>query len=107
MSFRITFHEVPHHDWVREECERLAGALEEEFPETEKFQVTVGRDGEAYSTHLHVTGKHVSVNAQAESRELRDTLGEAFAKAHTQLRKHHDKVVFGRRREGKGRKTAE
>ena len=101
MSFRITFHEVPHSDWVREDCERLVGALEEEFPETSKFEVTVGRDGESYSTHLHVTGRHVSVNANGEARELREALAEAFEKAHTQLRKHHDKVVLGRRREAK------
>lgn len=104
MSFRITFHEVPHSDAVREECERLVGALEEEFPETSKFEVTVGRDGESYSTHLHVTGKHVSVNAHGEARELRETVAEAFGKAHTQLRKHHDKAVLGRRREAKGRR---
>ena len=100
MSFEIRFHDVPHSDKTRGECEELAQGLEAEFPETEKFEVTVSRNGELYETHLHVTGRHLSVNSSAESRELRDTMVEAFEKAHTQLRKHHDKQIYGRRREG-------
>ena len=100
MSFRIHFQDVEHEESVREEAERLTGQLQEEFPETAKFEVTVSLSGEEYSTHLHVTGKHISVNSSAESRELRETLAEAYEKAHRQLRKHHDKTIFGRRREG-------
>ena len=100
MSFQIRFQDVDPEESVREEAERLTGQLQEEFPETAKFEVTVRQSGEEYSTHLHVTGKHISVNSTAESRELRETLGEAFEKAHRQLRKQHDKTIFGRRRDG-------
>ena len=100
MSFRLHFQNTDHEEWVREEAERLTGERQEEFPATAKFEVTVSQNGEAYSTHLHVTGRHISINSTAESRELRETLGEAFEKAHRQLRKHHDKSIFGKRREG-------
>jgi ribosome-associated translation inhibitor RaiA len=101
MSFQIQFHDVPHSDQIREEAEGLSAHLETEFPEAQKFAVTISSDaGEGYSTHLHVTGRQVSVNSTAEGREMRDTLVEAFDKAHKQLRKHHDKGIFGRRREG-------
>ena len=100
MSLQIRFRDVPPSNKAKGECEELARGLEAEFPETDKFEVTVSRTGELYETHLHVTGRHVSVNASAESRELHETLVETFDKAHTQLRKHHDKQIFGRRREG-------
>ena len=99
MSFRIHFQDVAHSDKTKDECEALAQGLRDEFPEVEKTEVTISHIRDAYSTHLHVVGKQISVNANAKSRELAETLTEAFAKAHTQLRKHHDKVVFGRRRE--------
>jgi ribosome-associated translation inhibitor RaiA len=99
MSFRIHFQDVPHSDRTRDECEALAQGLRDEFPDVEKTEVTISHARDAYSTHLHVIGKHISVNSSADSRELAETLTEAFDKAHTQLRKHQDKVVFGRRRD--------
>ena len=103
MSFRIQFQDVPHSDSLRDECEQLAAALEGEFPETEKFEVTISHARAGYKTHLHVVGKDVSVNATGHSRELSGTLAEAFDKAQRQLRRHHDKVIFTRRR---GQKTS-
>ena len=99
MSFRIHFQDVPHSDQTKGECEALAQGLQDEFPDVEKTEVTISHARDAYSTHLHVIGKHISINSSANSRELAETLTEAFTKAHTQLRKHHDKVVFSRRRD--------
>lgn len=99
MSFRVHFQDVPPSERIRAECEELASHLGSEFPETDKFEVTIRRSGENFATHLHVTGKQVSVNSSAESRGMRETLQEAFERAHRQLRKHHDKVIFTRRRE--------
>ncbi len=99
MSFRIHFQDVPHSDSIREECEATAGALRAEFPETSKVEVTLTHTGEDHSTHVHVTGKDLDLASRAESRELREALNEAFERVRKQLRKHHDKVIFGRRRE--------
>ena len=100
MSFRIHFQDVPHLEQTREECEALAGGLEGEFPETEKFEITIRKAGEEFAAHLHVVGKQVSVNSNSRGRELRDTVQEAFERAQRQLRRHHDKAVFKGRREG-------
>ncbi len=100
MSFRIHFQDVPHSDRVRSECQELTTGLLQEFPESSKYEVTISQSGSDYQTHLHVTGKDLSVNSKAKSKELRDTVVEAFEKAQRQLRKHHDKVIFSRRREG-------
>ncbi len=103
MSFRIHFHDVPHSDSIRDECEQLAGALREEFPETSKCEVTVTHAGEQHELHLHVTGKDIDLVARAQARELRETVGEAFERVRRQLRKHHDKQIFSRRRSKKPR----
>ncbi len=99
MSLRVHFQDVPRSERARSECQDLALGLEEEFPETTKFEVSISRSREEYAAHLHVTGKDVSVNSNAQGRELLEALREAFDKAHRQLRRHHDKVIFGRRRE--------
>ena len=100
MSLRVHFQDVPKSDKARSECEALARGLEAEFPETGKFEVSISQSRDEYAAHLHVTGKDVSVNSNAQSRELLEALREAFDKAQRQLRRHHDKVIFGRRREG-------
>lgn len=99
MSFRIHFQDVPHSDRVRSECEGLTSGLRDEFPETKKFEVTISQVRSDYEAHLHVTGKDLSVNAKATGKEMHEAVAEAFAKAQRQLRKHHDKVIFQRRRE--------
>jgi ribosome-associated translation inhibitor RaiA len=103
MSFRIQFHDVPHSDAIRQECEDLASALLEEFPETSKCEVTVSHAGDEKELHLHVTGKDVDLAARAQARELRETVTEAFDRVRRQLRKHHDKQIFSRRRSKKSR----
>lgn len=98
MSFRIHFHDVPHSDAVRDECEQLATALREEFPETSKCEVTVTHVGDEKELHLHVTGKDIDLASRAQAREVRETVIEAFDRVRRQLRKHHDKQIFSRRR---------
>ena len=99
MSFRIYFQDVPHSERVRDECEELTTGLLQEFPESSKYEVTISQSRSDYEAHLHVTGKDLSVNSKAKGKEMRDTVVEAFDKAQRQLRKHHDKVIFARRRE--------
>jgi len=98
MNFRIHFHDVPHSDEIKQECERLVDSLQQEFPETSKFEVSLNHTGEEHETHMHVTGKDLEVAAKANGRELRDSIAEAFERLRRQLRKHHDKQIFARRR---------
>ena len=56
---------------------------------------------------MHVTGRDIDMAARAKSREsMLVAAREAFAKAHHQLRKHHDKHVFNPRRDGHKNKSS-
>jgi len=103
MSFRIHFQDVPHSDAIRDECEQLASSLRDEFPETSKCEVTVTHAGDEKELHLHITGKDIDIAARAQARDLRETMTEAFERVRKQLRKHHDKQIFSRRRGKKSR----
>jgi ribosome-associated translation inhibitor RaiA len=100
MSFQIRFQgDVPHSRRIAAECERTCDQLRAEFPEALTFEVSLGRTGEGFDAHVHVTGRQVSVAASARVRTLAEALHAAFARTERQLRKHHDKRIFARRRE--------
>jgi len=98
MTFSIHFGDLPHSDRLRSECERVAEELRSEFPEALKVEVKLHKSGENHEAHLHVTGKSVDVAATSSHRGLHESVSECFERARRQLRKHHDKVVFERRR---------
>jgi ribosomal subunit interface protein len=100
MSFQIRFQgDVPHSRRISAECELTCDQLAREFPEAQSFEVSLARAREKYDVHVHVTGRNVSLAAKAQQRALGEALHAAFAKAERQLRKHHDKRIFARRRE--------
>ena len=101
MSFQIHFHDVPHSESIRRNCERWAALLTEEFPETSKYEVTLSHSKGDHAAHVHVTGKDIDVAAAAEKRELSEAVTEGFERLRRQLRKHHDKQIFARRRNAK------
>ena len=97
----MNFRDTPHSEVVQDECEGLAQTLRSEFPATTRVEVTVGHERDEYDAHVHVTGRDINMAARAKNREsILVAAREAFAKAHHQLRKHHDKQVFEPRREG-------
>jgi ribosomal subunit interface protein len=98
MSLRLSFHRMPASDELRSECEERVRALQAEFPETTKFEVTLAHNGTEHETHVHLTGKDVELAAHARGHDVRVSLDEALEKARRQLRKHHDKQIFARRR---------
>jgi ribosome-associated translation inhibitor RaiA len=101
MSLRIDFQDTPHSDSVKEECERWAGDLQDEFPEVTKFEVTLTQTGGEHDVHVHSTGKDLGLAARSADRDQRLAIEEAFEKLRRQLRRHHDKQIFTHRRDGK------
>ena len=102
MPFRMNFRDTPHSETVQGECEGLAQSLRDEFPETTRVEVTVCHERDEFDAHVHVTGRDIDLAARAKNRESMVVAArEAFAKAHAQLRKHHEKVIFKARRNGK------
>jgi ribosome-associated translation inhibitor RaiA len=100
MAFRIHFKDTDHSELIQNECEALAQAVRDEFPETSRVEVTLSHDRGEYDAHVHVTGKDIDMAASAKNRESMTAAREAFTKAHHQLRKHHDKAIFKHRRDG-------
>jgi ribosome-associated translation inhibitor RaiA len=98
MTNRIHFHDLPHSQQIKDEFEKLATGVREEFPEIKKLEVSLNRSNDDLETHVHVTGKDLDLASSAKSRELRESLSEAFERLRKQLRKRHDKVIYSRRR---------
>jgi ribosomal subunit interface protein len=99
MSLRVHFHDVPQSDDLRSEAERHVAALQQEFPATSKFEVSLSRDRAEHHTHVHLTGKEGEFAAHAANGDPRASLEAAFTRLRRQLRRHHDKRVLGRRRQ--------
>ncbi len=98
MSVRILFQDLAHENGIQRECERFVGELQEEFPETFKYEVTLTHSRGEHETHVHVTGKDLEVAAHATERELGEAVIEAFDRVRKQLRKHRDKRTGRKRR---------
>jgi ribosome-associated translation inhibitor RaiA len=99
MTFQIRFQgDVPHSRRLAAECESICNQLQADFPETTKFEVSLSRERERYAAHVHVKGKHMSLTSRANHRSLGEAAHGAFAKTERQLRRQHDKRIFGRRR---------
>ena len=100
MTLRVHFQDVPHSDQLRRECEACVEDLKQEFPETSKYEITLTHTGDTHEVHVHVTGKDLEVASSGQAETLAESVTNALEKTRRQLRKHHDKVIFGRRREG-------
>jgi ribosome-associated translation inhibitor RaiA len=99
LSFKIHFHDVPHSVYLAQKCQELSRALSEEFPEALRFDVTQSQLGVDQTTTVHVTGRDLDFASTSKAAHARESVNEAFTKLRRQLRKHHDKAIFNRRRE--------
>jgi ribosome-associated translation inhibitor RaiA len=99
VNFRMHFQDLPHSQFLQTKCQAQAGALQIEFPEITRVEVTHTHSGDDRATHVHALGRHIDLASNATSRSARESIQEAFGRLHRQLRKHHDKHVYNRRRE--------
>ncbi len=96
------FQDLEHSDFLHSKCEDLSQSLRNEFPETTRFEVTMTQVGDERATQVHVTGRDIDFVSSASSKSARESVNDAFDRVRKQLRKHHDKVIFNRRREARG-----
>jgi ribosome-associated translation inhibitor RaiA len=93
-------------DHLRERCGHLAS----EFPETDRYELTLEGDAGGIEGHCHVTGKKTSVAARISNGENpRQTGDQLLDKLERELRKDHDKRIFAPRRKAqknRGKRTA-
>jgi len=99
MPTRIHFHDLPHSKRIKEEFEKLADELREDFPEVIKIEVRLGHSSEELETLVRISGKNLELTANATRRDLRASLLEGFERIRRQLRRHRDKVIQTGRRE--------
>jgi ribosomal subunit interface protein len=98
VSVRVHFQDVRHSERLRRDCEESVNGLQQEFPETSKFEVTLTHTGDTHETHVHVTGKDLEIASSGQALTLEESMTDALEKIRKQLRKHRDKLIFGRRR---------
>lgn len=98
-SVLISFKDIRINEKIREAIETRCHALAEEFPETTRFELILSADGTSHTAHGHVTGRNTEVASHAEAPELGQAADRVLDTLERQLRKVHDKKIFGQRRE--------
>lgn len=80
---------------LRARCDDLAN----EFPETAHYEVSLTPDAREIRADGHVSGRDTHVAAHASAPDLRQAGERVLNKLRHELRRHHDKHIFSRRRE--------
>jgi len=91
--------EVTVDDRVRESIERGCDRLAGEFPEVERFEISVTEDGAGFEVHGRASGKNTTVTTHAAATDPGPAADQVLDKIERQLRKVHDKRIFSQRRD--------
>jgi len=95
----ISFKDIEADQDVREALEKRCVALAAEFPETTHIEVSITAEGDGFSAHAHVTGRQTEAATHGNASEMAPAAEMAVARLEKQLRRSHDKKIFGHRRE--------
>jgi ribosomal subunit interface protein len=93
--------EVEVEDRVRSSIEKRCERMAEEFEEVGRFEITVAENGGSFAVNGHATGKNTDVATHAEASEPGPAADLVLDKIERQLRRVHDKRIFGRRRDAR------
>ena len=83
---------------VREFVHRRCDHLADEFHEVNRFELTISENGAGFSVHGHATGKNTDVATHADAEIVRAASDQVLDKIERQLRRVHEKRIFGLRR---------
>lgn len=95
----IRYKDVDHDADLNDAVEAHCRMLSQEFPETTHFEVGISLEAGQVSAHAHVSGKNTQFAARASASDSRKAAEIALDKLERELRRHHDKQIFGSRRE--------
>jgi ribosomal subunit interface protein len=95
----IHFREVEHDESLKESIEKHCQLLAKNFHEITRIEISLEKDTASFIAHGHVTGKGIDIATQAGASQLPPAVDLVFDKIERQLRKIHDKRIFGQRRE--------
>jgi len=94
----VHFKDMPVRDGVRDAVEDRCQALAEEFPELTHVEVTLSPDGGGHLASGRVTGKSTALATHAAAPEPGHAADRLLDTLRQQLRRSHDRRIFGRRR---------
>jgi len=94
----ISFRDLESDEDVRTRIDGRCRALRAEFPEANRFEMTLAPDGAGHIAHVRVSGRNTHLDAVANAIELELAAERALDRAHGRLRTVHDKRIFARRR---------
>ena len=100
-SVFLHFRDVEVDEAVREAVHRRCDHLADEFHEVNRFELTITESGAGFSAHGHATGKNTDVATHADAGAARVASDQVLDKIERQLRRVHEKRIFGRRREAR------
>jgi len=86
---------------LRESLARRCRALGQEFHEIARCEISLAENGGDFVAHGHVTGKSTDVATHASASEIEPALDQLLHKVERQLRRGHDKRIFGQRRDAR------
>lgn len=95
----VHFKDMPVREGVREEVEERCRALAEEFPELTHVEVTLAPDGAGHHASGRVTGRATDLATHAIAPQPGHAADRLLDTLRHQLRRSHDKRIFGRRRD--------
>jgi ribosome-associated translation inhibitor RaiA len=91
--------EVP--DALRTRIEERCQAMVNEFPELTHLELSVGPDGLGHEASAHATGKKTDAATHTSGDEPLQAADQVLNKLAHQLRREHDKRIFGHRRDAR------
>jgi ribosome-associated translation inhibitor RaiA len=94
----IRFKDMANHESLRSALESRMYHLANEFPETTHFELTLEPEAGDISAHSHVSGRHTDLAAHARAADLQQAGERSIDKLERELRREHDKRIFGNRR---------
>ena len=97
----IHFKDLDVDEDLREALEKRCSHLHDEFHEIDRFEITLEEDGTEYRAHGHVTGKGTDVGTHVTASQAALAADRLLDKVERQLRRIHDKRIFGQRRDAR------
>ncbi len=89
-----------------EYLDRRCNHLMDEFPEADSFEISFQVEGQEIECHAHVDGKRTRLAAHSTgAQNAKQAAESALDKLEREMRKDHDKRIFGSRRKAQQSQT--
>ena len=98
MTLVIRFKDIEHDDDVHSQLERRFRQIAHDFPEASHFELSLSTEADDVSAHALARGKQLDLASHAAANGVRAAGELALDRLQRELRRGHDKRIFGQRR---------